>query len=516
MRSSVCPILFLVTLFSIWRPIKCFHISRCNDRVISNGLSLPLSVPPTFSTLPRQRSILVSMQTDDSRESSNYGNKDQTTLRRSGKKNAVIEEAEKLRQRAKELMNEANTAEVALRSSKQEADDMKNSKLDDIYDDLQIILNPLEEAELDSTDAELSRRLANILREKRLSSVTMEQLVVRLYERSLSAEKRIRNSNGIEIDQQSDNAFNIGDVSNSIEYNETELSLIQWWIERIIDAQSLLDKDANKNAVAPVLQARIRNLKRGEEEIYQRKLALKLNGNQVQLNSDGTLVNSFAKQTMGEQNVTIIVDGKEISGPKVNITRLMEDITQVPSWVPSSILPFLVVSEKEIDPEIFKKIRSEVLGGSCFNVENCDYTRKAAIYRGSFVDKQRASLYGTSSIALSDNEEAGGGLVQEKQSAAVFREAQERLEQAGLAEEIQLFLMEDPEWRPGDREPEPLPSILAVSINVIPEQDTERGNANKFATVRIIICCPVYVRLCKQFTISMCLALIFDVILLHS
>ena len=106
--------------------------------------------------------------------------------------------------------------------------------------------------------------------------------------------------------------------------------------------------------------------------------------------------------------------------------------------------------------------------------------------------------------------------MQEKQSAAVFREAQERLEQAGLAEEIQLFLMEDPEWRPGDREPEPLPSILAVSINVIPEQDTERGNANKFATVRIIICCPVYVLLCKQFTISMCLALIFDVILLHS
>jgi hypothetical protein len=67
-----------------------------------------------------------------------------------------------------------------------------------------------------------------------------------------------------------------------------------------------------------------------------------------------------------------------------------------------------------------------------------------------------------------------------------FQDIQKRLGEAGLADRIQLFLMEDPEWRPGSRDPEPLPSILAVSSDVKPEQVSERGKATKFLTVSVV------------------------------
>lgn len=471
------PAVLSLALCALWEAVDCFQLNKIYSRSKGN-ISAPLR--PNIFQLPPKKTLKLLMQTEDS----------QGTLRLNNKKNSALEEAEKLRQKAKELMKEANKAEVALRSSKQEADDTLNTKLDEIYHDLQIILNPVEEGQIDrSTDTELNIRLANVLREKRLSASTLERLVVRLFERSLRAETRLRNSSTIGNDAVSEFAFNIGDESNSMEFNESEMSLLRWWIDRIINAQEILDKDANKNAVAPVLQARIRGLKRAEDDRYQRELARKVNSEQAILDADSTLVNNFSQQTLGEENVTVIIDGKEISGPKVNITRLIEDISQVPNWVPSSILPFLVVSKKEIDASTFKKIRSEVLGSSSFNVEFCDYTRVAGIYRGTFVNNKRATLYGTNSIALSDKATADeiGDKGEEEQSALVFREIQNRLEQAGLSDEIQLFLMEDPEWRPGDREPEPLPSILAVSSSVIPEQGVERGAAKKFVTVCIAL-----------------------------
>ena len=224
---------------------------------------------------------------------------------------------------------------------------------------------------------------------------------------------------------------------------------------------------------------------RADEEEFQRQLAIKVNSNSDQLIG----MNGYVSDTLGDmmqENVTIRVNGKEIVGPKVNITSLMEDIIQVPMWVPSSILPFLIVCRKALDPDDLKKIRSEVLGDSNFRVENWDYTKWAAVYRGSFVKNRQTSIFSTKSILDTNRTVQSGTNLEndEIDSAKVFSQIQLRLEQAGLADKIQLFLMEDPEWRPGEsRDPEPLPTIISVSSNVIPEQGAERGKGKKAITV---------------------------------
>ena len=452
--------LFLVVFASAWGTIECFNTNFHRSAILRHKISAPNTIRTRLST------------------------------RMQGTSDAILE-AERLRQKAKELMEEANTAEIALRSSKRQAVEIKRTQLDEIYNDLTSGFLVEGEGAIDLTsEKDIHRRVADKLKKRRLSSTTMIQMIERLYERLLDAERRIKNSTigaNTSTGTGTDTPFNIGDLSNSMEFNEGELRNLQLWIERIIVAQSLVDVDSGDAAsfradgtnrgLAPILEARIRELRRAEEEIYQRNLARTLNKIE-QLN-----VGSFVTQTLGEQNVTIKIDGKEVTGPQLNITRLMEDMTRTPMWVPPSILPFLIVCRKELDPDDLKKIRSEVLGGSQFGVVNWDFTRIAAVYRGTFVNKQRAALYGTSSITASDSSDQEEG--QEKQSEIVFREVQKRLEQAGLADKIQLFLMEDPEWRPGDRDPEPLPSILAVSSEVIPEQGSERGQSQTLIAVSI-------------------------------
>jgi len=402
-----------------------------------------------------------------------------------------LSEVERLRKKAKELMNEAIAAENALRSSKQQADKLKNMQLDEIYNALTSeILTDTDviEGEVDLTsESELNRRLMNKLLEKRLSSTTMMQLIERLHKRSSDTEKRIRS---ISVDSSRENEFNIGDMTNSREYMETELQMLKWNIDRIMDAQGFLDEKlsdvsarGDKRELAPILTAQLRELRRAEEEEYQRSLAAKFN-DKVEVNVG---MGGFVKETMGDQNVTIKVDGKKISGPKVNMTRLIDDIVQVPMWVPSSILPFLIVCRKDLDPVDLKRLRSEVLSGSQFRVENSDFTKMAAVYRGSFIEQRRAALYGTASIPSTKATSAGetNDTNEESQSEVVFQDIQDRLKVSGLADRIQLFLMEDPEWRPGDRDPEPLTSILAVSNEVVPEQGSERGNQNIFFAVSI-------------------------------
>lgn len=492
-RTRISPLLnapiFAIVAFLLSHATECLQIGYTGRRVVvvSKTSARSALVPPYRMPAHINNARALFMQVDESNTNDGIN----AIVAKSG-----MQEAERLRQKAKELMNEAITAENALRSSKQRADKLKNTALDELFDDLTCgILTDVvvEKGEIDRTsESELNRRLMNKLREKRLSSTTMIQLIERLHKRSIATEKKRMSVSVISNGQEIENGFNIGDMSNSREYMESELQMLKWNIDRIIDAQGLLDIERTERSargedrgLASVLEARLRELRRAEEEAFQRKLAMKFNAG----GTINTGVGELVQETMGDQNVTIKIDGKEFTGSKVNMTRLMDDIVQVPMWVPSSILPFLIVCRKDLDPVDLKRLRAEVLTGSQFKVENSDFTRLAAVYRGSFVQKRRAALYGAAPIAPSDTSSAVE--IQGRRSEVVFDEIQDRLKEAGLADRIQLFLMEDPEWRPGDRDPEPLPSILAVSSEVIPEQGPERGNGKKLfavSTLHIPLC----------------------------
>jgi hypothetical protein len=133
-------------------------------------------------------------------------------------------------------------------------------------------------------------------------------------------------------------------------------------------------------------------------------------------------------------------------------------------WIPSSLLPFLLISKSNLDSEDFKKLRDQVLTGTSFYCTSSESIPSAAIFRGNI----RTPL-GVVNATMDRN-----------QTAVIFQDIQNRLSSAGLSDRIQLFLWNDPEWRPGRdaREPAPKPVILALPSTVVPEQSSKRGKAS--------------------------------------
>ena len=118
--------------------------------------------------------------------------------------------------------------------------------------------------------------------------------------------------------------------------------------------------------------------------------------------------------------------------------------------------------------------------GSQFFCTSWDSARYAGIYRGTFVQRGRGIRAPSNDEKRSGHERIGESL----QSKIAFQDIQDRLNQTGLSDTVQLFLMDDPEWRPGFGDTEAPPIILAVSTDVMPEQGHERNLAQNVLSVR--------------------------------
>jgi hypothetical protein len=142
-------------------------------------------------------------------------------------------------------------------------------------------------------------------------------------------------------------------------------------------------------------------------------------------------------------------------------------------WIPSSLLPFLFISKSNLDVEDIKKLRDEVLTGTSFFCTSSESIPSAAIFRGNI--RPPLGVFNTT--------------VDHNQTAVIFQDIQNRLSSAGLSDRIQLFLWNDPEWRPGRdaREPTPKPVILALPVTVVPEQRSEDGKALLVLKVRAML-----------------------------
>ena len=148
----------------------------------------------------------------------------------------------------------------------------------------------------------------------------------------------------------------------------------------------------------------------------------------------------------------------------------------VPIWIPSSLLPFLLKSKSRLDRDDFITIRDEVLKGTSFYCTSSESIPTAAIFRGNV----RTPLGAVNTT------------MHRKQTAVIFHDIQDRLVSAGLSDRVQLFFLNDPEWRPGrdPREPTPKPVILALPSAVVPEQRNQGGKASVvFKVMQLLISC---------------------------
>uniref|UniRef100_A0A7S4JVC5 Peptidase M50 domain-containing protein n=1 Tax=Odontella aurita TaxID=265563 RepID=A0A7S4JVC5_9STRA len=226
---------------------------------------------------------------------------------------------------------------------------------------------------------------------------------------------------------------------------------------------------------------------------------------------DGDDGSSSAGGAVSTNGTSIEVEILDVTngGEGIDVADLMMDMMRVPLWIPPSLLPYVITCPDELDPGDAKRIKAEVLKGSTFDCSGWDSFERGAIYRGSFVGRRAARTV----AAMEGRGGRGGGMSvqkkeektseisssasgstepqqqqqQQQRSGEVFAEVQSRLVDSGLSERVQLFLLEDPEWRPGDANDEtsgeysgPPPALVALSKNVRPEQAAERGRGVKF------------------------------------
>lgn len=263
--------------------------------------------------------------------------------------------------------------------------------------------------------------------------------------------------------------------------------------------------------VSPALKSRRKELIRADEEELKRIIAANVNAvvnaakmspsssnstvNRRATTTPGMLadeIQEYARQTLGissskqEQD-----DSSSLSSPsdrnslEVNISRVVERIASVPLWVPSALLPLLASSRATLRKEDVTEIKETVLMGTRFFCTSSEAIPSAAIFRGNIripaglVDGSRGAATGRAG-------KSGNGRY--NHTAVVFEEIQQKLQaKEGLADRIQLFMMEDPEWsaRRDNRTPQPLPVILAISRKVEPTESVlEKTTTLPIAKVR--------------------------------
>ena len=168
--------------------------------------------------------------------------------------------------------------------------------------------------------------------------------------------------------------FQIGSANNRAEPDEEEWKRLDALIESLIEAASYLDDQSIGNVnvnqrwtgrVASSLRSRLKELRRTDELEFQRKVAASVN---AAVNSNIS-VQEYMSGTLG---TTVMVDIEDKNGKSLNISLIMEKVARVPMWIPSSLLPFLVVSRNRLESEDVKTIRDDVLSGTSFYVTSTD------------------------------------------------------------------------------------------------------------------------------------------------
>ena len=447
-----------------------------------------------------------------------------------------MEEIEALQAKAKALRAEASAMEIEMNELRTKQRKRKLSESDQL---LETLFPQQWQSGLMFNE---SVRIANILRKDRWSPEQVLLVVDRIYEKQSIAAGRPSSllSSSSSPTTSSAGEFQIGNTQNAaLTFNETEFVLwnqaLTTLLEAVVyvDEGTQFDNDGNiinvstgdtggenkvrddiaissensaqekpqqrensrwNGRVEMAIKTRLRELRRDDEAKLKRlkmTAVARASAATATTPSANSTINSFVVQTMrrGMSNeTTTTTTGSEstmMGGgiTDINTTVFVQQITMIPMWVPSSFLPFLISSKRKstsiISRAQVEKLQNDILFGSRFYVTSYDAVPIAVVFRG--------------------NVRTPNGLVNETddrlQTALVFEEIQERLEKddSDLSDQIQLFMMADPEWRPNqdEREPKPKPVLLALSKSVTPDlaayaQNTLSDNTSKESAFRLL------------------------------
>jgi len=412
----------------------------------------------------------------------------------------AIEEAKALRRKARALAAEAEAAESKLRNETLSRKNQVDAELDVFIDDLVAVTS----ANLTGIDESASsgRAIDEDLIEQRRTNAILNRLqscdsmpttrLLRVVERIHERERLA--GDGVDWDRLSATA---GNCSEEVMHKMALGAGLGGLAHSLIEAVSLLEEERSTIAdssidaaetsnriislkkegprrrfgiasdAAPKLRARMKELRRADEEVFNRKFA-----------SLANMMRRGVRMVNGTERAISIGNVTE-SQRNSNAARLVENMIDVPLWLPNSIMPFVVLSDEELSKNDTKKIREEVLSGSLFFCTGWETQKYAALFRGNFAERRKPGNAAFPVVAavppLKVQVNMSGierDLEHNRISFEAFADVQERLAASGLCDRIQLFLLQDPEDET-DNEAEAKPAILAIPSKVKPDKRTD-------------------------------------------
>lgn len=417
----------------------------------------------TLNSQPRHRertSLLLSSQ--DATIGANNGNNPE-------------EIARQLRQRAQDLRREAMAEEQSLKKAEELKKENANREADGWID---LLLGSKRESE-DFGSAEVARSninpsqsniptaqtLALRLKEHNLiSTAKLMKIVERLHDRETSMLTGPESILSKPDTRDSSGSFILGDYeNNSIDRKVDENQRITGLLDRILEAVQLIDQEGSRNILAPSLRIRVTELRQSREALLKRRVDSLVNG----LASDRGVAtrNSNSFEDLVRTSLQGDADSKEQSN-KQRHEKMMKRLIETPPWLPPSLAAFAAASPVEVEVDTWKTIKSDVLANSDLVCTSWDATDVAAVFRVRITRN-----------AVESDDKINNPMSKTFNNLVVKIEAHPELKQ-----KVQLFLVDDYEWRPSferSEETRPPPVIIAMAKEVIPEQESERGVGTK-------------------------------------
>ena len=461
MNRHVTTSAFLKTALALMFASRC-DVNAFSHTPISYGLS------STRSYKKYQHNIRIKHQMTFT---------DATIIESSGNNNPE-EIAKKLRQRAQDLRREAMAEEQSLKRAvelKREQDDREADGWIDLLlgsfasGENTVGLNSSEDA-ADRTypmqGTFSAPTIAIRIKEHNLLSMSkLRKIVERLHHRETAM---LIGPEAVLSKPETDSSGNfvIGDYNNSIEQKADETQKISGMLDCLLEAVQLIDNEGAKKRLAPGLRIRVTELRQSREALLKRRIDGLVQSSK-DLDTSNTIDNLVRSSMQGGADL----DEKK---DKQRQEKIMKRLIETPAWLPSSLAPFAATSPAEVPISTWKMIKTDILTGGDFICTSWDAIDVAAVFRGRI------------SRQVTDSESND----QDRKMGMIFKSIVRKLEDhSALKEKVQLFLVEDNE--DNKEETNPPPVIIAVSKEVMPEQESERGLGIKalaaFSTITTIL-----------------------------
>ena len=377
-----------------------------------------------------------------------------------------IDQVDELRRRASELRKEAQLLELSLEVSKKQK---KTKAESEIQNWINLLFVDPTHFDRDNKNSQQpppkqgvpnASTVARVLQTSKFSEEQIATLMQALYQRRnmASLTEGSRQDAEIVVMKDANVSFSNAMTSNhtvgiafnhtvGIAFNQTEVDLMGKYMQLLLDALSILDQSDETDdgiirqrwsgRLSSQVASKLNEWTRMDELYVRRRMNMRL------------------LQTRKEMDVN-----NESSSVALDEMMPRESIKYIPRWIPPSLFTTVFLSkEARLDPVDVIAIKERVLSRSRFFCTSSDSFLNIAIYRGN--------------MRPGPSDTNGNAVNLQNFSAVVFDEIVRILELEGLANRTQLFLLNDPDWRPNTdlRETRPKPVIIALPKALTPYEN---------------------------------------------